>query len=70
MIFNKKLYKKGVPDHPGGGVVHWTSPWGERIYVDEIEVREDGGTPAFLQTIKSAMCIRLKEEMGTDLIGK
>ena len=70
LIFNKKLYKKGVPDHPGGGVVHWTSPWGERIYVDEIEVREDGGTPAFLQTIKSAMCIRLKEEMGTDLIGK
>ncbi len=34
--------------------------------MDDIEAREDGGTPAFLQTIKAAMCITLKEEMGTD----
>ncbi|MEL6634562.1 MAG: aminotransferase class V-fold PLP-dependent enzyme, partial [Bacteroidota bacterium] len=32
----------------------------------DIEAREDGGTPAFLQTIKAALAIRLKEEMGVD----
>ncbi len=64
LIFNRALYKKNVPDNPGGGTVDWTNPWGEHKYVDDIEAREDGGTPAFLQTIKSAMCITLKEEMG------
>jgi selenocysteine lyase/cysteine desulfurase len=32
--------------------------------VDDVEAREDGGTPAFLQTIKAALAIRLKEQMG------
>ncbi|NER14937.1 aminotransferase class V-fold PLP-dependent enzyme [Leptobacterium flavescens] len=64
MVFNKKLYNREVPDNPGGGTVTWTNPWGEHEYTHDIEAREDGGTPAFLQTIKTAMCIRLKEEMG------
>ncbi len=66
LIFNSKLYKNRVPDNPGGGTVDWTNPWGEHKYIDEIEAREDGGTPAFLQTIKTALCIKLKDEMGTE----
>ncbi len=66
LVFNKNLYKIKVPDHPGGGTVDWTNPWGEQKYCDDIEAREDGGTPAFIQTIKAAMCIKLKEEMGVD----
>ena len=54
LIFNKKLYKNMIPDHPGGGTVSWTNPWGERKYIDDIEDREDGGTPGFLQAIKIA----------------
>ena len=64
LIFNKKLYKNMIPDCPGGGTVSWTNPWGEHKYIDNIEDREDGGTPAFLQTIKTALVIRLKEQMG------
>ncbi|RZJ66052.1 MAG: aminotransferase class V-fold PLP-dependent enzyme, partial [Flavobacterium sp.] len=64
LIFNKKLYKNMVPDHPGGGTVSWTNPWGEHKYLDNIEEREDGGTPGFLQVIKTALAIRLKEQMG------
>jgi selenocysteine lyase/cysteine desulfurase len=70
LIFNEKLYSNSIPDNPGGGTVDWTNPWGEHKYVDDIEAREDGGTPAFLQTIKSAMCMKLKEEMGADNIKK
>lgn len=65
LIFNKKLYHNAVPDTPGGGTVAWTNPWGERAYIDNIETREDGGTPPFLQTIKIALAIKLKEQMGT-----
>jgi selenocysteine lyase/cysteine desulfurase len=68
LVFNKKLYKNQIPDHPGGGTVDWTNPWGEHKYVDDIEAREDGGTPAFLQTIRVAMCCKLKDEMGTSQI--
>jgi selenocysteine lyase/cysteine desulfurase len=68
LIFNKKLYKNMIPDHPGGGTVSWTNPWGEHKYVDDIEEREDGGTPGFLQVIKTALAIRLKEQMGVDKI--
>ncbi|MBK9254562.1 MAG: aminotransferase class V-fold PLP-dependent enzyme [Saprospiraceae bacterium] len=64
LIFNQKIYTNKIPDNPGGGTVDWTNPWGEHKYHEEIEAREDGGTPAFLQTIRVALCIQLKEEMG------
>ncbi|UMB52945.1 aminotransferase class V-fold PLP-dependent enzyme [Lutibacter sp. A64] len=68
LVFNKKLYKNLVPDNPGGGTVNYTNPWGDHDYVDDIETREDGGTPGFLQNIKIALSIQLKEEMGIDNI--
>ncbi|WP_179346578.1 aminotransferase class V-fold PLP-dependent enzyme [Winogradskyella ursingii] len=64
LVFNKKLYKNMIPDCPGGGTVSWTNPWGEHKYIDNIEDREDGGTPGFLQTIKTALSVKLKEQMG------
>lgn len=64
LIFNQVLYSNSVPDHPGGGTVDWTNPWGGHKYTDDIEAREDGGTPAFLQTIRAAFCMQLKNEMG------
>ena len=68
LIFNKNLYKNNVPDCPGGGTVSWTNPWGEHKYIDNIEDREDGGTPGFLQVIKTALAIQLKEKMGVQNI--
>ncbi len=64
LIFNKKLYANRVPDQPGGGTVLWTNPWGEHHYFEDIETREDGGTPAFMQTIRAALAVKLKERMG------
>ena len=65
LIFDKRLYHNPVPDNPGGGTVDWTNRWGEYKFVDNIEAREDGGTPGFLQVIRAALAIRLKEKMGT-----
>ncbi len=64
LVFNKALYHNRIPDNPGGGTVLWTNPWGGHHYLDDIEAREDGGTPPILQTIKVALAIRLKEAMG------
>jgi selenocysteine lyase/cysteine desulfurase len=70
LVFNKALYQNKIPDNAGGGTVEWTNPWGGRRYYEDIETREDGGTPAFLQTIKTALCINLKDEMGVENILK
>ncbi|KAA3612354.1 MAG: aminotransferase class V-fold PLP-dependent enzyme [Calditrichaeota bacterium] len=68
ILFNKELYQNTVPDHPGGGTVLWTNPWGGHRFFEDIEVREDGGTPGFLQAIKASLAILLKEEMGVNNI--
>ncbi|HKK80657.1 MAG TPA: aminotransferase class V-fold PLP-dependent enzyme [Prolixibacteraceae bacterium] len=68
LIFHKSLYKNRIPDHPGGGTVNWTNPWGEHSYVADIEIREDGGTPGFLQAIKTTLAIQVKEQMGVEHI--
>jgi len=70
LVFNASIYQSKVPDNSGGGTVDWTNPWGEFKYIDDIELREDGGTPGFLQTIKTALCIELKNQMGVENIKK
>ncbi|MFK4437971.1 aminotransferase class V-fold PLP-dependent enzyme [Paenibacillus sp. RC21] len=68
LIMDPKLSLNHAPDQPGGGTVSWTNPWGGYEYKDNIEAREDGGTPAFLQAIRTALCIQLKEQMGQNRI--
>lgn len=68
LIFDAQMYHNRVPDHPGGGTVNWTNPWGEHSYIADVEAREDGGTPGFLQTIRAALAIKLKEEMKVENI--
>ncbi|MCJ7820596.1 MAG: aminotransferase class V-fold PLP-dependent enzyme [Bacteroidales bacterium] len=68
LIFNKNLYKNITPDTPGGGTVKWTNRWGGYSYITDIEVKEDGGTPGFLQGIKAALAVTLKENMDTKMI--
>ncbi|MEI7490376.1 MAG: aminotransferase class V-fold PLP-dependent enzyme [Bacteroidota bacterium] len=68
LIFNSELYNNKAPDQPGGGTVDWTNPWGEYKFIDDIEIREDGGTPGFLQAIRAALSMDLKNQMGVDRI--
>lgn len=70
LVFSKKLYSNAVPDRPGGGTVLWTNPWGGKRYYDDIETREDGGTPPFLGAIRAALAVKLKEKMGIAAIAK
>jgi selenocysteine lyase/cysteine desulfurase len=70
LIFDSSMYHSDAPDNPGGGTVDWTNPWGNYKYVDNIELREDGGTPGFLQAIKAALAMELKSRMGIDNILK
>ncbi|TAL91288.1 MAG: aminotransferase class V-fold PLP-dependent enzyme [Rhodanobacter sp.] len=64
LVFNRALYRNTVPDDSGGGTVNWTNPWGQYSFLDDIEAREDAGTPGFLQAIKAALAVQLKDQMG------
>ncbi len=66
LVFDKKIYRNIIPDQPGGGTVTYTNPWKQHEYIKDIEHREDGGTPPFLQSIKAALAVKLKEEMGIE----
>jgi len=70
LVFDSKLYDNKVPDQPGGGTVDWTNPWGEYKFIDNIEIREDGGTPGFLQTMRAALSMELKYAMGVENMNK
>ena len=68
LVYDKKLHQNTIPDHPGGGNVKWTKPSGEFAYFEDIETREDGGTPGILQVIRAALAINLKEKMSVEKI--
>lgn len=68
LIFDRELYHNQIPDHPGGGTVVWTSPYRNPRYFNNIEEREDGGTPGFLQVIRTALAIQLKEQLTVERI--
>ncbi|MFT8321240.1 MAG: aminotransferase class V-fold PLP-dependent enzyme [Bacillus sp. (in: firmicutes)] len=68
LIVNKQLVTAKTPDLPGGGTVDFTNQWGDIVYKKDLEEREDGGTPGFLQAIRTALSIKLKEKMKIEKI--
>jgi selenocysteine lyase/cysteine desulfurase len=67
-IFSKHLYDLKRPEAVGGGVVRWTTPNHTHGYIYDVSVREDAGTPGFLQAIRGAKAIQVKEQMGVGYI--
>lgn len=66
LVFNKELYQATFPDKPGGGNIKWTTPWKNYNYFEDIERKEDGGTPSIIQTVRAALAVKLKEKMGVE----
>ena len=63
LIFNSSLYKNRVPDHPGGGTVDWTNPWGRtQISRRNWSQRRPVAHQVFCKTIRIALAIGLKEK--------
>jgi hypothetical protein len=59
--------RNAVPTVPGGGTVAFVDPVGHR-YLDDPVAREEGGTPAIIESIRAGLVFGLKEAVGTDLI--
>lgn len=68
LVINSKLYDLNIPPtEVGGGTVDYVSELGHD-YLKDIEEREKAGTPGILQTMKAALAMQLKREIGLDVI--
>ena len=52
---------------PGGGTVAYVNPT-EHVYLDDVEHREEGGTPAIVESIRAGLVFQLKEAVGVAAI--
>jgi selenocysteine lyase/cysteine desulfurase len=67
LIARRELFRNRVPDVPGGGTVWYVNPESHN-YLDDIEHREEGGTPAIVESIRAGLVFQLKEAVGVDTI--
>ena len=59
----RDLFRNRVPGMPGGGTVRYVNPT-QHDYVTDIEHREEGGTPAIVESIRAGLVFQLKEAVG------
>jgi selenocysteine lyase/cysteine desulfurase len=67
LVVRRDLVRNRVPTAPGGGTVAFVDPIGHR-YLDDPAAREEGGTPAIVESIRAGLVFLLKQAVGTDLI--
>jgi hypothetical protein len=66
-VIRRDLIHNQVPTVPGGGTVAFVGPY-EHRYLDDPVAREEGGTPAIVESIRAGLVVALKEAVGTDAI--
>jgi selenocysteine lyase/cysteine desulfurase len=67
LVARRALLRNRVPTVPGGGTVAYVNP-AEHRYLDDPVEREEGGTPAIVESIRAGLVFQLKEAVGTDTI--
>jgi len=59
----RDLFHNRVPGMPGGGTVAYVNP-AEHVYLTDVEHREEGGTPAIVDSIRAGLVFQLKDQVG------
>jgi selenocysteine lyase/cysteine desulfurase len=67
LVVRRELLTNRVPVVPGGGTVAYVNPL-EHRYINDPAHREEGGTPAIVESIRAGLVFQLKESVGTHTI--
>jgi selenocysteine lyase/cysteine desulfurase len=67
LVARRELFHNRVPSVPGGGTVAYVNPV-EHVYLTDIEHREEGGTPAIVESIRAGLVFGLKARVGVEAI--
>ncbi|XP_058085043.1 uncharacterized protein LOC131232665 [Magnolia sinica] len=72
LVMSDALYrlKDAPPSTSGGGTVRYVNGYSDQdtLYCEDLEEREDAGTPGIVQKIRAAIAFRVKHHMGHELI--
>ncbi|KAI4317115.1 hypothetical protein L6164_025018 [Bauhinia variegata] len=72
LLMNKALYQLGSspPSTCGGGTVDYVNGFNEKdtLYLENIQERENAGTPQIIQTVRAALAFWVKEYTGYQAI--
>lgn len=63
LIAKRHLFKNTVPAVPGGGTVVYVNT-AEHRYIEDPVHREEGGTPAIIESIRAGLVFQLKAAVG------
>jgi selenocysteine lyase/cysteine desulfurase len=67
LVVKRRLITNRVPTVPGGGTVSYVSP-DEHSYLEDLIHREEGGTPAIIESIRAGLVFHLKNAVGEENI--
>ena len=67
LVVRKDLLRNRVPAVPGGGTVAYVNP-DDHLYLADPEHREEGGTPAIVESIRAGLVFKLKDQVGAESI--
>jgi selenocysteine lyase/cysteine desulfurase len=67
LLAKKSFFNNEVPLIPGGGTVHFVTRNKQR-YFEDIETREEAGTPGIIESIRAGLAFQLKSQIGEEVI--
>src|SRR5690242_8562324 len=67
LVVRRDVLTNRVPTVPGGGTVDYVNPT-DHHYIADPAHREEGGTPAIVESIRAGLVFQLKQAVGTDTI--
>ncbi len=67
LVARRELFTNRVPAVPGGGTVTYVNP-DQHDYATDVEIREEGGTPDIIGSIRAGLVFQLKGAVGSDEI--
>jgi selenocysteine lyase/cysteine desulfurase len=67
LVVDRRLITNRVPVTPGGGTVAYVDPTGHRYLSDPV-AREEGGTPAIVESIRAGLVFAVKDAVGAETI--
>jgi selenocysteine lyase/cysteine desulfurase len=67
LLAKRALFHNRVPGRPGGGTVDFVTEHMHR-YSEDPELREEGGTPGIIESIRAGLVFQLKDAVGAEEI--
>ncbi len=69
LVLKRGLFQRDRPSVVGGGTVAYVSS-SVHFWTDDREAREEGGTPAIVESIRAGLVFALKQQVGSSLIAQ